>query len=124
MDCSYILTALVRFCLLVCIGTPEPSRVPAGCDDYLFTDRKSTRLNSSHANISYAVFCLKKQDVNYIYELQKHGQQDNLKALGCVTDHGARAGITQGLSDILFFFFIITRPPPTSPLPPTTPPWG
>src|SRR3712207_8759574 len=26
----------------------------------LRTDRKSTRLNSSHANISYAVFCLKK----------------------------------------------------------------
>src|SRR3712207_9023702 len=25
-------------------------------------DRKSTRLNSSHANISYAVFCLKKRD--------------------------------------------------------------
>src|SRR3712207_8663039 len=25
------------------------------------TDRKSTRLNSSHANISYAVFCLKKK---------------------------------------------------------------
>src|SRR3712207_8456716 len=30
-------------------------------------DRKSTRLNSSHANISYAVFCLKKknEDVKY-----------------------------------------------------------
>src|SRR3712207_7945920 len=28
-------------------------------NDYL--DRKSTRLNSSHANISYAVFCLKKK---------------------------------------------------------------
>src|SRR3712207_8302873 len=27
----------------------------------LCTDRKSTRLNSSHANISYAVFCLKKK---------------------------------------------------------------
>src|SRR3712207_8220889 len=26
-----------------------------------FADRKSTRLNSSHANISYAVFCLKKK---------------------------------------------------------------
>src|SRR3712207_7534500 len=26
----------------------------------IWTDRKSTRLNSSHANISYAVFCLKK----------------------------------------------------------------
>src|SRR3712207_6933599 len=27
-------------------------------------DRKSTRLNSSHANISYAVFCLKKKNYN------------------------------------------------------------
>src|SRR3712207_8323627 len=27
-------------------------------------DRKSTRLNSSHANISYAVFCLKKKNQN------------------------------------------------------------
>src|SRR3712207_7438743 len=27
---------------------------------YAISDRKSTRLNSSHANISYAVFCLKK----------------------------------------------------------------
>src|SRR3712207_8226217 len=29
-------------------------------------DRKSTRLNSSHANISYAVFCLKKKNHQYI----------------------------------------------------------
>src|SRR3712207_8604509 len=29
-------------------------------------DRKSTRLNSSHANISYAVFCLKKKKTNRI----------------------------------------------------------
>src|SRR3712207_8316760 len=29
------------------------------------TDRKSTRLNSSHANISYAVFCLKKKKLSY-----------------------------------------------------------
>src|SRR3712207_1556066 len=29
-----------------------------------FKDRKSTRLNSSHANISYAVFCLKKKRRN------------------------------------------------------------
>src|SRR3712207_7091926 len=28
-------------------------------------DRKSTRLNSSHANISYAVFCLKKKNHHY-----------------------------------------------------------
>src|SRR3712207_8404088 len=30
--------------------------------DHTYLDRKSTRLNSSHANISYAVFCLKKKN--------------------------------------------------------------
>src|SRR3712207_8937562 len=30
-------------------------------------DRKSTRLNSSHANISYAVFCLKKKNKLSVY---------------------------------------------------------
>src|SRR3712207_8432207 len=29
-------------------------------------DRKSTRLNSSHANISYAVFCLKKKMTSFV----------------------------------------------------------
>src|SRR5947209_4193070 len=29
-------------------------------------DRKSTRLNSSHANISYAVFCLKKKNTEHV----------------------------------------------------------
>src|SRR5437870_6114108 len=32
-----------------------------GKDDYFLGDRKSTRLNSSHVAISYAVFCLKKK---------------------------------------------------------------
>src|SRR3712207_7718620 len=32
-------------------------------------DRKSTRLNSSHANISYAVFCLKKKKKKIIHTL-------------------------------------------------------
>src|SRR3712207_8272464 len=35
-------------------------------------DRKSTRLNSSHANISYAVFCLKKKNITHhsiIYDI-------------------------------------------------------
>src|SRR3712207_6908778 len=35
--------------------------------DWLDRDRKSTRLNSSHANISYAVFCLKKKKNQYAY---------------------------------------------------------
>src|SRR3712207_7714126 len=33
-------------------------------DPGVLRDRKSTRLNSSHANISYAVFCLKKKKKN------------------------------------------------------------
>src|SRR5947209_10521582 len=39
-------------------------RLPLRVGEYTYdarTDRKSTRLNSSHANISYAVFCLKKK---------------------------------------------------------------
>src|SRR3712207_8721632 len=35
-----------------------------GVSATLAPDRKSTRLNSSHANISYAVFCLKKKKIN------------------------------------------------------------
>src|SRR5690242_21114169 len=34
----------------------------------LIRDRKSTRLNSSHMSISYAVFCLKKKKKNKIYK--------------------------------------------------------
>src|SRR3712207_6955478 len=36
---------------------------PAAADRSGRGDRKSTRLNSSHANISYAVFCLKKKKI-------------------------------------------------------------
>src|SRR5688572_32734088 len=35
-------------------------------------DRKSTRLNSSHSQISYAVFCLKKKKIDTYAERQKH----------------------------------------------------
>src|SRR3712207_7932114 len=36
--------------------------------DMIRADRKSTRLNSSHANISYAVFCLKKKKKHHTGE--------------------------------------------------------
>src|SRR3712207_8235557 len=39
----------------------SPSECRYGSPPQLSLDRKSTRLNSSHANISYAVFCLKKK---------------------------------------------------------------
>src|SRR3712207_7682336 len=41
--------------------TAVQTAVPRVVPDALLEDRKSTRLNSSHANISYAVFCLKKK---------------------------------------------------------------
>src|SRR3712207_6901738 len=40
-----------------------PELPPAPWDGRADQDRKSTRLNSSHANISYAVFCLKKKKI-------------------------------------------------------------
>src|SRR3712207_7098740 len=45
---------------------------PPLCAVTFCEDRKSTRLNSSHANISYAVFCLKKkknQHISVLHEL-------------------------------------------------------
>src|SRR5690349_22092517 len=43
---------------ILSIATLLTSRI----DRTLFLDRKSTRLNSSHVEISYAVFCLKKKN--------------------------------------------------------------
>src|SRR3712207_8076073 len=43
----------------------EAHVAPRARDDHRpLVDRKSTHLNSSHANISYAVFCLKKKKIN------------------------------------------------------------
>src|SRR3712207_7718983 len=41
-----------------------------GLDAPHVEDRKSTRLNSSHANISYAVFCLKKKKKSQLHPLR------------------------------------------------------
>src|SRR3712207_6918832 len=47
--------------VLMAYGSPErPEDIRQYLED-IREDRKSTRLNSSHANISYAVFCLKKK---------------------------------------------------------------
>src|SRR5258707_14978522 len=44
-----------------CLPPSRPRRPMAILVSRCNSDRKSTRLNSSHANISYAVFCLKKK---------------------------------------------------------------
>src|SRR5205085_4745089 len=41
--------------------------VEPGFTDEQLRDRKSTRLNSSHSQISYAVFCLKKKNNSYTF---------------------------------------------------------
>src|SRR3712207_7231591 len=43
-------------------------------------DRKSTRLNSSHANISYAVFCLKKKNIHQRHCSTKLAKQSRFSA--------------------------------------------
>src|SRR2546430_11113742 len=50
-------------------GTVFRARTPDDAIEYIVrvaraTDRKSTRLNSSHSQISYAVFCLKKKKLS------------------------------------------------------------
>src|SRR3712207_8536446 len=51
-------------------GRRRRAVVPVGLDEEVDADaeqdRKSTRLNSSHANISYAVFCLKKKNDHHL----------------------------------------------------------
>src|SRR5262245_62952816 len=58
------LTRCLRYCNCpgVSIGRPRSRR---------FEDRKSTRLNSSHLGISYAVFCLKKKKTEKMAETVK-----------------------------------------------------
>src|SRR5260221_7775471 len=51
---------------VACASCAPYYRTSRPCD----TDRKSTRLNSSHTVISYAVFCLKKKE--HTSELQSH----------------------------------------------------
>src|SRR3712207_7957342 len=46
---------------VVTFSSPQMEAVFGAMERRSVEDRKSTRLNSSHANISYAVFCLKKK---------------------------------------------------------------
>src|SRR3954467_4903637 len=79
-------------------------------------DRKSTRLNSSHTIISYAVFCLKKK---------RRFRRDQRMAEGLQEKQFLRAPGAGFRSDpyqiLVTFFFLRIRPPPRSTLFPHPP---
>src|SRR3712207_7379875 len=59
-----------------------------GAEPQVGEDRKSTRLNSSHANISYAVFCLKKKkNTTYTLDLTITSQYSIRNLLYRSIDH-------------------------------------
>src|SRR6266496_741731 len=89
-------------------------------------DRKSTRLNSSHVEISYAVFCLKKKKTRdaaarprRAAEPRRRPRPPRPRAAGL----GRRAGRLHGaVAPVprLFFFLMIRRPPRSTLFPYTT----
>src|ERR1039458_5595230 len=92
-------------------------------------DRKSTRLNSSHLGISYAVFCLKKKKRLMTQVCTDRGVAAVDEAMRGVGGGGSRgAGVSVGpitfsrflYCSVFFFFFLKPAPPPH--LPPSPPP--
>src|SRR3982750_2455766 len=90
-------------------------------------DRKSTRLNSSHSQISYAVFCLKKKQ-RAMRGCLARGRTDT-KAGGHITAQphghvprtkGVNAVFGEQARKLVFFFFLMMRGPPRSTLFPYT----
>src|SRR3712207_7683744 len=55
--------------IMVAKGYRSPDTLDRMAEFQDTADRKSTRLNSSHANISYAVFCLKKKNIILLFSL-------------------------------------------------------
>src|SRR2546430_10890006 len=62
---------------------PKPQTVALAAADQEFSDRKSTRLNSSHSQISYAVFCLKKKNAAH-----REGQSCDIATFSASTESG------------------------------------
>src|SRR5215510_2793663 len=89
-------------------------------------DRKSTRLNSSHVAISYAVFCLKKKNHNKAVAMQPI--DDLIGQLSALLNDADSAQHHVGVFQIEqirlatsdFFFLMIRRPPRSTLFPYTT----
>src|SRR5215471_12762477 len=115
-------TTLFRSSARFCVAEP-PSCAPDLGASTRTIDRKSTRLNSSHVETSYAVFCLKKKNVHpptAAHCFGQRGERDRRNALRKTGPHFIRdiarfAGVTS-----IPFFFLMIRPPPRSTLFPYT----
>src|ERR1017187_9630098 len=93
-------------------------------------DRKSTRLNSSHRCISYAVFCLKKKKIGEIRRASPPDEGTHAQDFGGprplalkrpLVDSGlARRGLVLRTAARGFFFLMIRRPPRSTLFPYTT----
>src|SRR6267378_276232 len=89
-------------------------------------DRKSTRLNSSHVESSYAVFCLtKKRSLKASLAAKSATLKKDIDALLAALGNTAIAEVTVsqayvGMPVIKFFFLMIRRPPRSTLFPYTT----
>src|SRR2546428_7048576 len=77
-------TTLFRSRVARGLGESQPAAVPRlGAAPLSLRDRKSTRLNSSHDQISYAVFCLKKK--KDLAKASAHGRIRRLHSADMIT---------------------------------------
>src|SRR2546430_3938299 len=81
----------------------QSTRPVRSCHSRLLSDRKSTRLNSSHSQISYAVFCLKKKNKNNVVTNWSY-----LHKLG-ISPHMSIISTPGPLTSLLWFFSSILQ---------------
>src|SRR2546422_6043713 len=60
---------------------------PLAPSDKVGRDRKSTRLNSSHGYISYAVFCLKKKKIQSCRSTKRYCTKSSSNAISVLSNH-------------------------------------
>src|SRR3954449_9075742 len=94
------------------------------------SDRKSTRLNSSHTLISYAVFCLKKktkeQSLQPTREIRRRDPRRQMPLSPTPSPAASKQALPRGDAEsaaplICFFFLNYGAPPEFPPLPPPAP---
>src|ERR1035441_7955827 len=98
--------------------------MPSASTPTLRPDRKSTRLNSSHLGISYAVFCLKKNTKKE--KIARQGLRSDAQTKTVTSQRADPRSLRDALRSASpqrslrfachsFFFFLKERPPPKSP---------